>query len=321
MDVNVSELKPYSLAIVTRDKAQDDVYIEAQPIERTSDYTGDIDKSIDEKVTVSNANGVITNTIISKTVKIRAKWLAMGASNRITPPNVKKGETVLIYRYSNTDRYYWVTIYNELDLRTTERIVYMISNKSKPGKANLKQAYYFIADSINKFIKFFTNADNGEHTTYDLEIDTKKGMLIFTDGKGNYYQLDSDKQNSTRNINNNDTLTVGHDQLLTITNNQTNNVGVNRTTEIGTDDKLTIGGNQTVNITGNQTTNIGGNQAIVLKKLSISNDTAEVMQTISDFIQAMIDAQHIGNLGVPTVHHPSTIAALQALKDKIDSFI
>jgi hypothetical protein len=57
-------------------------------------------------------------------------------------------------------------------------------------------------------------------------------------------------------------------------------------------------------------------------KFKVQNDTAELLKTLSDTIQAFIDLPIvIGNLGQPATITPDLDSKLSELKSKIDSFI
>lgn len=80
------------------------------------------------------------------------------------------------------------------------------------------------------------------------------------------------------------------------------------------------GGILTINIENNIKTTVKKNVEITLDKFSVKNNTAELISVLSDVLQAIIEEQHIGNLGVPTQLTPTSVAKFQELKDKLDSF-
>lgn len=301
-----SLLKPYSLGYVTRDIKEDNQYCDFFPVERLPGFTGVIDESTPEIATTTDIDGKISVVKIDKSVKIMAKWFNNGDSNRLTPPNICKGETVMLYRYSNTDKYYWSTIFNELDLRKLEKATYVFSNKRTiADKSKLDKVYYFTVDTINKFVKLFTDASDGELTTYDIEINTKDGILTIIDGLGNMIQMDSSEDTYNVKFNKDFNLEIGET--------------VNET--IGTDRNTTIGGNSDINTKGSVTETIGAKKVIKTPKLSITNDTAELISVLSDLVQACIDDIGVGNLNAPVPRDDVTKAAYKEIKAKIDSFI
>jgi hypothetical protein len=316
-----SLLKPYSLGYVTRDILEDNLYCDFFPVERMPGYSGIINDNVAEKATTTDIDGTISSVKIDRSVKITAKWFNNGDSNRLTPPNICKGETVMLYRYSNTDRYYWSTIYNELDLRKLEKATYVFSNKRTINdKSKLGAVYSFTIDTINKFVKLFTGDDDGELTTYDFEINTKDGIVTLIDGRGNMIQMDSSKDtynvkfNVDYNLDITETTneTIGIDRNVSIGNNQTTDIANNHTT--------TVGNNQTTDVAKVMSETIGTMKVIKVPKISIKNDTADLITVLSDLIQANMDQKGIGNLGSPVPCDPGSVAAYQALKDKLDSF-
>ena len=89
-----SGLYLYSLGYVAEDIEEDSLFVKVVPIEIISDIEGDltnVTKETNKNVDIENTNKV---TIKSKNVVIVAKWLNLSDANRITPPNVCKGETI-----------------------------------------------------------------------------------------------------------------------------------------------------------------------------------------------------------------------------------
>ena len=209
----------HSLGQVTIDKEEDSLYIDVFPIELHPGKSGELSKPDLIKHENYNIKGELENLVVSKTTTIKAKWLPLGNSNLLEPPMVGKGETVILYRYADTDNYFWVTLYNQQHLRKRDKYTIYLSNKGSVvgGDEDLEKAYYLTFDTINKYIRLHTDDTDGELTTYDIEINTKEGFLTIIDGKKNEITLDSDK----------DTLTINTNNEMTI--NTTNTVNVNTT--------------------------------------------------------------------------------------------
>ena len=186
-----SKLTMYSLAYVAEDYIEDSPYIKAIPIEILSDLTGTAAKDTKEKIKSKDINNENIHVVVNKTHVITAKWINLNEPNRLTAPNVCKGETIMLWKYTG-DRYFWTTFYNELDLRKNEKVTYVYSNKADIKDASkLKQVYYWAIDTINKFVRLHTDDNDGEVTTYDMELNTKDGEFILVDGLGNQIKLTS----------------------------------------------------------------------------------------------------------------------------------
>jgi len=214
-----SRLIMYSLAYVVEDSIEDNPHIKVHPIEIISDHTGSTNEVATENINTKDINGNNINVIANKAMSITAKWVNFMEPNRLTAPNVKKGETVMLWKYAG-DRYFWTTFYNELDLRTREKATYVFSNKSGIKDASkISQLYYYTIDTINKFIRLHTDSKDGEATSYDIEINTKEGLLTILDGEGNQIELNSVSGE----------LTIDTNKAVTI---NSPNVTINTTTAI-----------------------------------------------------------------------------------------
>lgn len=207
-----SKLKKYGYGRVVKDKPEDDWYIEVLITEQVTDVSGDPKEKKKINNTVTDKDGNISSNVLSSGGTITARWLNFNGSNRVTPPNVMTGETVMIYNYSGTDEYFWVDYETEPDLRKREKAIYFWSNKGSKDDSWVSKGYYALVDTINKAVKFFTSANDGELTTYNIQIDTKVGILVVEDGKGNLIKLKSGEDTwditSNNNINITSTNTV-----------------------------------------------------------------------------------------------------------------
>jgi len=183
-----------SIGIVVKDILEDDLYVDIAPIEIQTSIDGELSATNDLEHTSISPDGTIANIKVIRSDIIKAKWVPLAATNRLEPPTVCKGERVRIYQYSDSDQYYWTTLYNELELRKLEKRTIVVSNKSSidiPPEELLNHSYYVIMDTINKIVKLRTSTTDNEYTTYEITIDTKEGQFEIIDGKGNQIHLDS----------------------------------------------------------------------------------------------------------------------------------
>jgi len=142
--------------------------------------------------TTTDIDGNVTTVNKTKDDKIYATWIQ--TPNRILPPTVCKGETVQVYRIADTDKYYWSTIYNELELRKLEVAHWVFSNKRKIGNRKtgltwIKQVYEFIVNTVDKYIRLRTDMSDGEMAAYNIELNTGEGIAFITDQKENSFTL------------------------------------------------------------------------------------------------------------------------------------
>lgn len=156
--------------------------------------------------TVTNADGTDlnsnkTSTELRSENSIDCDYLPLG-SNRATPPDIIKGEPILVYRYGDDRKYYWKETGVHEHLRKTETVIYRWA--ANPEGANDKpDNYYFLEVSTDrKLITFQTSKANKEPFAVTFQIDTNKGTYHLSDDTGNV--IEADFQNKHYAIENSD---------------------------------------------------------------------------------------------------------------------
>jgi len=189
----VSKMNAVSVGHVAANKPLNSANVEVIPIEampiqsgeladNASEYTA---KATDKDGAAYEASAVMKSTVV-------AEWIPIGDSNRMTPPDVRRGELVMLYQFADSDKYYWNTLKNDLSFRKLETVVYAFSatpdEKAKPNHNNC----YFIEVSTHKGrIHIHTTQANGEPYGYDILLNTKEGNFSITDTIGNQFLIDS----------------------------------------------------------------------------------------------------------------------------------
>lgn len=194
MDVNeLSGLKLYSLGIVTENKVVGKDEIEVTPIEEFSFEQGKIVPDTRHHTSnLPDIRGVVKNADIKGSAILTAKWIPFGNANRDTAPDVRKNETVLIFRYADTQKYYWDTVFREPMFRRKEHVRYSYSNKPSgidPYDGN--SSYWVEYSTVGQYIHLHTSDNDGEPCTYDVKINAKDGNIDIQDSLGNQLQLNS----------------------------------------------------------------------------------------------------------------------------------
>lgn len=211
--------KFFSYGIVVEDKARNSPYIKVVPIDLMSLVEGkaetftakstsgkkanvtrrqDNSNSTLDKHSVSYDVSLPDHKQVSRTEKLVggsslvAQWTAIGQSNRITAPDVIKGETVQIYSVYDTDEYFWITMRTEPDIRRQETVTYMYGNRPSGNTPfDRDSAYWVEVSTHDKYVRVHTSNNDGEQAAWDLTIDTRQGLLSFTDNAGNDLTIDS----------------------------------------------------------------------------------------------------------------------------------
>lgn len=238
----MSKLKLYSIGIVTKDKERSSRTISVLPIEELPLANGDLTATIDMASDyIENEQHSTTST--TKSYVLEAIWLPLGVSNRALPPDVMKNETVLIYSYGNTGKYYWTTAMNEPTLRRQETTVFLVGNEPEEGVPLGKDnSHWLLMSSHDKKVILHTSENNGEQCGYDLTMDLERGLFTLIDTVGNSIYLRSPEGELEANIKEKTTInspiieTNGKDVTINVSNdaiiNASNSVNVNADSSI-----------------------------------------------------------------------------------------
>lgn len=115
-------------------------------------------------------------------------------SNRITAPQMKKGERVLVHRFQNENTYYWEPMGFDNHRKTQETVVFSYAAKS--GKVEgepttPENSYSQTFDGTNGMIEQRMTAANGEMSPWVVQYDAKNGVYTLTDQRGNTIRIDT----------------------------------------------------------------------------------------------------------------------------------
>jgi len=204
----VSKLSLFSLGIVVNDKPDDSDFIDVYPVEHLPFADGKVSEFKEEmENNLPDKTGLVNPEKIEQSIVMRAKWIPFGHSNRMTSPDVIKNETVILFKYADTDDYYWSTIFREPGIRRQETVTYMYGNLKTPLVTwNKSSSYWFEVSTKNKNVTLKTTKSDGEPFEYTVNIDTKKGSLSALDDKGQGFILNSSEGVITIKANNKITL-------------------------------------------------------------------------------------------------------------------
>lgn len=261
--LRASSLHLFSLGIVVEDKGRSTDIISVSPIEQLPLINGKLsDYNPEYKASAPDSKGALQNSKVSAKSVIKAKWLPFGHSNRLTSPDVIKNETVLIFRYADTEEYHWTTIFREPGIRRKETVFYAYGNKETPlEKWDKNSSYWFAVSTHDKYIHLHTSRSDGEFVEFDIHIDTKYGSITMSDGLGNYSKFDSKTGEMTMNMShavtiNTPKFTVNSKEIVQNSNTQKNNAKngivndtptVSNTGDVNTSGSQSIGGSSWAN--------------------------------------------------------------------------
>jgi hypothetical protein len=188
----LSRFRFYSIGVVSANQVLGSDQIEVVAIEDYPFLHGELTDNADE-LTVSgvDASGAAFNSKLITTNSIPATWLK-NHDNRLTAPNVRRGEKVILYQFGNYNKFYWTTQQIDMKLRRLETVIYGWSGAPEedtpPGPDNM---YYLEISTHAGHVTFHTSKANKEPFAYDLQINTKEGYVLVRDDIGNTFSIDS----------------------------------------------------------------------------------------------------------------------------------
>lgn len=190
---NLSQMQFYSIGIVAANKNLRSKDIEVVPLEHTPLVSGELTDNVSSYKAKSKGTMKDSFSIeIDTTLSIQATWIPIGNSNRLTAPDVRRGEIVAIYRFSDTDQFWWNTLKNDAKLRRLETVVYAFSNNSKEDVENdANSTYFFEVSTHKKTITVHTSNNDGEPHAFDIQINAGEGKIVIQDDKDNFILMDA----------------------------------------------------------------------------------------------------------------------------------
>lgn len=192
--MEVSQLNIYSIGYVAQNKQLSSKIILVTPIEALPMLDGEVKANPTEvEAKGQNADGKSYTVKVNVDNAVEAEWLAIASPNRSTPPDVRRGERVILWRYGDEDKYYWSSTNLDENLRRLETAVWRFSGTTDEGvkELNEKNSYYLEVSTHRKAITLSTSKANGEPYGYVAQFNTDIGCFTVSDDVGNYFELDS----------------------------------------------------------------------------------------------------------------------------------
>lgn len=190
----IAEFKPFSLGYVLANKKPGSKTIDVLPVEHFPAVDGEITASVEEiEVTGLNPDGTSYSLKVDNGTSIPALWLPFG-SNRVTAPDVRRRERVMIYQFGDTNQYYWVPLGLDDHLRRLETVIYAFNadpNTESDGELDFTKCYYFEVSTRTKNVTFSTSKANGEPFAYTTQYNCAEGIVTTTDDDNNFMELNS----------------------------------------------------------------------------------------------------------------------------------
>lgn len=189
-----SQWKLYSIGIAANNKVVDSELLYVVPIEAVSMQDGElISQPFTQDAEGWDGDDKLYRVQVKTDTAIQCRWKR--ETNRRTPPDVRRGERVEIYRFADRDIFYWASMGLDEHLRKLETMVIGISGTPKEEEdGTLPDHGYHIELSTHKgSITIQTSAKNGEKCTYAIQIDAMGGKVTISDELGNNFHINSNE--------------------------------------------------------------------------------------------------------------------------------
>lgn len=256
---------PYSLGIASENKVLSAPTLKVSPIESLPTLNGELKANPKDDAS------------------LECTWIPFG-SNRVTPPDIRRGERVMVYRVADTDQYYWTEMGLDDNLRRLETVIYAFNANPKLGDGPLEVAncYYFEVSTHKGLVTFQTSKLNGEQVKYTIQLNPKDGKLAIVDDRKNSFLWDSVNKNmKLQNEQGSFLQLLDKDFNMKIVGNANIDIGQALALKTGKDAKATIGATLDVTSKGNMNFKTGASYSLNSSGTStIKSSTTKVMNPV-----------------------------------------
>jgi hypothetical protein len=193
--LDASKFKFASWGIVANNKAMSENTIQVTPIEQLTMLDGELGSiPTEQEAEGQDASGQSYTSKVTSDTAVEADWLpGLGAGNRVTSPDVRRGERVMLFQYADDDKYYWTSLGLDNHLRKLETVIYSWSattDEAVDGTTD-GNCYSLEVSTHAGQITLKTSTKNGEHCMYAIQIDAKNGRVMMVDDIDNEFVFDS----------------------------------------------------------------------------------------------------------------------------------
>ncbi len=192
---DTSQFRMVSIGYVAENKLRSTDAVEVSLTELRPMINGELVAGIQEdSVDCVDSFGNALTFKVKTSNTISAKWLGDG-TNRVSSPDVRRGEQVHLYQFGDTDMYYWKAVSMPgVNTRKLETVIHAFSNTTdeNDNKLTAKNAWSEEISTQDGHWTRQTNKSNGEPFAYTQQINAKDGsVVIIADDAGAHQSLDS----------------------------------------------------------------------------------------------------------------------------------
>ena len=187
-----SKLHIYSLGKAAENKPLSENRLMVIPIEHLMLLDGELksEPTENEKEGV-DATGQHYSVSATTDNAIEADWLPYNGGYQMTAPDVRRDERVLIWRFADSDEFYWTPLGLDNHLRKLETMSFMVSGTRDEEEEELSpdNSYVFTISTHEGHISLTTSKANEEATCWAMQFNTKDGRFLLTEENGNEVEI------------------------------------------------------------------------------------------------------------------------------------
>lgn len=193
----------YSIGRAAENKKRTTMLINVLPVELATGTDGEI--NFDPKLATNSFTNLKGETIEINGIvarELECQWLPTD-DNRLTAPDIRRGELLEIWRLGDTDQYYWRSMGITNGLRALESVIFAWSATPELGGygLDLSKCYMLSVSAHDKHFTIQTSKANGELYAYTFQINTAESAVYLTDDNDNFFELDSkEKRLQLKNV-------------------------------------------------------------------------------------------------------------------------
>ena len=194
MDVARTNIRTY-VGIAAADKANESRELYVYCPELLPFMQGDL-KATDIDATISTKDGGSDYSGQIKTSNVLLCQYRCTSGNRLTPPDVRRGEQVIVTCYSDTNMFYWDTAGVDTGTRRTETYRIGVGDTlENTSVLNDVNSYYLELDTRrHQHIKLTTAKSNEEKYQYTIILSPERNELAITDDINNTFIIKSENK-------------------------------------------------------------------------------------------------------------------------------
>lgn len=183
-----------SVGIVANNKARSSTEVEVYLKENTPVIDGELNSRLEEFTHQgTDASGVAYSVSVTCANTVVAQWKG-SSGNRVTAPDVRRGDEIDIFQYSDVDQYFWALRSTpDHTARKLETVVnaYNASPDENDNTPSEENSYTTQISTHDQHLTIKTTKKNGEPFAYTVQLNTKDGVAVIADDAGLYIQAES----------------------------------------------------------------------------------------------------------------------------------